>query len=57
MPLGGTELLIILGIVILLFGIGRVGKLGGELGGAVSNFRRGLEQGRKENADDTEQPS
>ncbi|MBC7814459.1 MAG: twin-arginine translocase TatA/TatE family subunit [Burkholderiales bacterium] len=55
MPLGGTELLIILVIVLVLFGIGRVGKLGGELGGAISNFRRGLDQGRKETTDETEQ--
>ena len=47
MDLGPAELLIILVIVVLLFGSGRVGKIGGELGSAVANFRRGLEEGRK----------
>ncbi len=46
--LGGTELIIILVIVLLLFGVGRVSRIGGELGQAVSNFRRGMEEGAKE---------
>lgn len=45
--LGGGELLIILAIVLLLFGVGRVSRIGGELGSAVANFRRGLEDGSK----------
>ena len=45
--LGGTELIIILVIVLLLFGVGRVSRIGGELGQAVSNFRRGMEEGVK----------
>ena len=45
MSLGPTELIIILVIVILLFGVGRVGRIGGELGSAVANFRKGLEEG------------
>ena len=49
MDLGPTELLIILVIVILLFGVGRVSKIGGELGSAVGNFRKGLHEAtRKE---------
>jgi sec-independent protein translocase protein TatA len=44
---GPTELIIILVIVILLFGVGRVGRIGGELGSAVANFRKGLEEGSK----------
>lgn len=47
MSLGPTELIIILVIVILLFGVGRVGRIGGELGSAVANFRKGLEDGSK----------
>jgi sec-independent protein translocase protein TatA len=47
--LGGGELLIILVIVLLLFGVGRVSKIGGELGSAVANFRKGLEDGAKKN--------
>ena len=45
--LGGSELLIILIIVLLLFGVGRVSRIGGELGQAVANFRKGLEEGGK----------
>ncbi len=48
MPLGTTELLIILIIVILLFGVGRVSRIGGELGQAVSNFRKGMQDGSKD---------
>ena len=48
MHLGPTELLIILVIVLLLFGVGRVSRIGGELGSAVANFRKGLQDGAKE---------
>ncbi len=47
MPFGPTELIIILIIVLLLFGVGRVSKIGGELGGAVANFRKGLNDSQK----------
>jgi sec-independent protein translocase protein TatA len=40
--LGLTELIIILIIVILLFGAGRIGKIAGELGSGIRNFREGL---------------
>jgi sec-independent protein translocase protein TatA len=49
MRLGPTELIIILVIVLLLFGVGRVSRIGGELGSAVANFRKGLEEGGKKN--------
>lgn len=48
MNLGPTELLIILAIVLLLFGVGRISRIGGEVGSAVANFRKGLAS-----ADDT----
>ncbi|MBC7812661.1 MAG: twin-arginine translocase TatA/TatE family subunit [Burkholderiales bacterium] len=51
--LGGGELLIILAIVLLLFGVGRVSRIGGELGSAVANFRRGLDDGSKNKRDET----
>lgn len=47
MDLGAPELLIILVIVLLLFGVGRLSKIGGELGSAVANFRKGLQEGGK----------
>ena len=42
MDIGVPELLIILVIVVLLFGVGRVGQFGGELGKAIREFRKGL---------------
>lgn len=41
--LGPTELIIILLIVVLLFGVGRLGRLGGELGRGIREFREGLQ--------------
>ena len=40
--LGGWEWVIILVIVILLFGPGRIGKLAGEIGKSIRSFREGL---------------
>lgn len=48
MHLGPTELLIILVIVILLFGVGRIGRLGSELGQAVKAFRQASQSQRDE---------
>ena len=40
--LGPTELIIILVIIIILFGAGRIGKIAGELGQGIREFRKGL---------------
>jgi sec-independent protein translocase protein TatA len=40
--IGPLELIIILAIVLLLFGVGRLGKLGKDLGEGISAFRKGL---------------
>ena len=42
MDIGPTELLVILVIVVILFGSGRIAKLGGELGQGLREFRKGL---------------
>ncbi len=47
--LGTTELVIILVIIILLFGVGRIGKIAGELGKGVRDFRDGM-TGKSEDA-------
>lgn len=39
---GLPELLIILVVVILLFGVGRITKIAGELGSGIRAFRKGL---------------
>jgi sec-independent protein translocase protein TatA len=46
--IGAPELLIILAIVVLIFGVGRIGKVGKELGTGMREFRKGL-QGDEEN--------
>jgi sec-independent protein translocase protein TatA len=38
----GAEWIVILVIVILLFGPGRIGKIAGELGRSIKDFRDGL---------------
>ncbi len=40
--IGPSELIIILLIVVVLFGVGRLGKIGGEAGAAIREFRKGL---------------
>ena len=40
--LGAPELLIILAVVVLLFGAGRVGRLGKDLGTSVKEFRKAM---------------
>ena len=40
--LGPTELIIILVIVLILFGVGRIGRIGAELGRGIRELRRGL---------------
>ena len=42
MNVGAPELLIVLLIVLVLFGAGRVSRLGGDLGTAIREFRKGL---------------
>ncbi len=50
--LGTTELIILLVIVILLFGAGRIGKIAGELGSSIKSFRAGLGE-KKDDTKDT----
>lgn len=46
--LGPTELIIILIIVLLLFGVGRISKISGELGSGIRAFRKGLQEDDEE---------
>ena len=45
---GVWELVIVLVIVLLLFGPGRLSKIAGELGSGIRNFRDGLSEGKEE---------
>jgi len=49
----GAEWIVILVIVLLLFGPGRIGKIAGELGRGIRSFREGLGQ----NKTDEDQPT
>jgi sec-independent protein translocase protein TatA len=40
--LGPNELKLILIIVLILFGVGRIGKIAGEMGQGIREFRKGL---------------
>ncbi|HEY8712718.1 MAG TPA: twin-arginine translocase TatA/TatE family subunit [Thermoanaerobaculia bacterium] len=46
--LGVPELLLILVIVIVIFGAGKLPQLGKGLGEGISNFREGLNKGKNE---------
>jgi len=41
--LGTTELIIILVIVVVLFGVGRIGKIAGEMGSGIRAFKDGIQ--------------
>ena len=43
--MGGAELLIVLVIILLFFGVNRLPKVGRSLGSGISEFRQGLAQG------------
>jgi sec-independent protein translocase protein TatA len=45
----GAEWIVILVIVLLLFGPGRIGKIAGELGKGIKSFRDGLSNSDDEN--------
>ena len=50
----GAEWVIILLIVLLLFGPGRIGKIAGELGKGIKAFRDGLSQDKPEDEQSTD---
>jgi sec-independent protein translocase protein TatA len=55
MNLGPTELIIILLIVVVLFGVGRVSKIFGEMGSGIRAFKDGLhgDEEEKKTPEDT----
>lgn len=53
--LGPLELVIILVIVLLLFGVGRIGKIAGEMGSGIRSFRKGLKGPEEEAEKESEQ--
>lgn len=53
----GLEWLIILLIIVLLFGPGRIGKTLGELGSGLRSFKDGLSSDKKDDDDDQSKPA
>jgi len=45
---GAPELLIVLVVVLLVFGVGRISKLGSEMGKGIQAFRQGLREGQED---------
>jgi sec-independent protein translocase protein TatA len=54
--LGSPELIIVLVIVLIVFGVGRVSRIGGELGSAIREFRTGLSGDKKEASEVEREP-
>jgi sec-independent protein translocase protein TatA len=50
--LGVPELLIILVVVLLLFGIGRISRVGSELGKGIKAFREGVRDAQQEDSEE-----
>jgi len=53
--LGPTELIIILVIVVLLFGVGRISNIAGEMGKGVRAFKEGLSMDEESEAESREE--
>ncbi len=47
-PLGPLELAIIVGVIVLLFGVGRISRIGGDLGSSIKEFRRAVREDSEE---------
>lgn len=51
MRFSGWEIVIVLAIVVILFGVGRISKIGGELGSGIKAFKEGLKGEDEEDSD------
>jgi sec-independent protein translocase protein TatA len=53
---GLPEILLILILVVLIFGVGRISKVAKELGSSIRSFREGLKGDEEPNKSDEEKP-
>jgi len=53
--MGWPEILLLLVIVLLVFGVGRISKIAGELGAGIKAFKDGISGEKKENIVDNNQ--
>ncbi len=59
MPVGPTELIIVLVIIVIVFGVGRLPEVGGALGKGIKEFRKATteEEPPKANHENRDQTS
>ena len=51
------EIILILVVLVLVFGVGRISKIGGELGSGIKAFKEGLNGKKKsEEEDESDEP-
>jgi sec-independent protein translocase protein TatA len=56
MRLGGWEIVIVLVIILLIFGPGRITKVAGEMGKSIKAFKDGLSEDKKSEEEEPEDP-
>ena len=55
MNLGPTELIIVLVIVLIIFGVGRLPEIGGALGKSIREFRQNSNAPKEDKTDKTQE--
>ena len=54
MNFGTPELILVIIIIVLLFGVGRISKISGEIGSSIKAFRDGLASEKDKDKKDTD---
>ena len=52
MRFSGWELVVVLVLVVIVFGVGRISKIGGELGSGIKAFKEGLQGDDEEDSEE-----